>query len=70
MLLAIGGTEDKKGENKISAICAYDHVKQKWQQVGNMPFKGSFVDALLLPGREFIVVDGDSKQVFKIIAKG
>ena len=38
--------------------------------LGKCHFKGSFVDSLLLSGGEFIVVDGGSKQVLKIIVKG
>ena len=70
MLLAIGGTQDTKGEKKTSSICAYHPDVQKWQHVGKMPFKGSFLNSLLLSGGEFIVVDGDSKQVLQIIVKG
>ena len=72
MLLAIGGTEDGDVLSKkmTSAIHAFHHVDQKWQHVGDLPFKCSWVDTLLLPGGRLLVVDGDSQQVLKITVEG
>ena len=64
VLLAIGGQEkDSYGSKKTSAIYALHPVDQKWQHVGDMPFKCSFVDTLLLSGRRLLVVDGISQKV-------
>ena len=69
VLLAIGGNNDKSKDT--SAICAYDSVNQKWQlTTGEMPFKCSYVDSLLLSDGRLLVVDGISQRVLKITAKG
>ena len=70
VLLAIGGAEDSNGSKMTSAIHAFHHVDQKWQHVGDLPFKCSFVDTLLLSGGRLLVVDGDSQQVLKITVEG
>ena len=71
VLLAIGGQEDSTyGSQKPSAIHAFHHVDQKWQHVGDLPFKCSWVDTLLLSGGRLLVVDGDSQQVLKITVEG
>ena len=69
VLLAIGGQEDLKSK-KTSAIHAFHHVDQKWQHVGDFPFKCSWVDTLLLSGGRLLVVNGDSQQVLKITVEG
>eukprot|EP00731_Ephydatia_muelleri_P001399 Em0001g1399a len=66
VLLAIGGTEDKNGEKKISAIYAYHHVEQKWQHVGDMPFECCFGDTLLQSGWRLLMVDGYSQKMLQI----
>ena len=71
VLLAIGGQEDGTyGSQKTSAIHALHHVDQKWQHVGDLPFKCSWVDTLLLSEERLLVVDGDSQQVLKITVEG
>ena len=72
VLLAIGGTEDMRiGSEKTSAIHAFHHVDQKWQHVGDLPFKCSSVNTLLLSGGWLLVVDGySSQQVLKITVEG
>ena len=72
VLLAIGGSEEDSwfSSEKTSAIYAFHHVDQKWQHVGDMPFKCSYVDSLLLSGGGLLVVDGDSRQVLKITVEG
>ena len=71
VLLAIGGAESTyDSSEKTSAIHAFHHVDQKWQHVGDLPFKCSFVDTLLLSGGRLLVVDGISKQVLKITVEG
>ena len=72
VLLAIGGAEDSDvlSKKKTSAIHAFHHVDQKWQHVGDLPFKCSWVDTLLLSGGRLLVVDGDSQQVLKITVEG
>ena len=69
VLLAIGGQEDIISK-KTSAIHAFHHVDQKWQHVGDLPFKCSFVDTVLLSGGRLLVVDGDSQRVLKITVEG
>ena len=66
MLLAIGGTQDLEGEEKSSAIYAYDHEDQKWHHVGDMPFKCCFGDTLFQSGQRLLMVDGDSQKMLKI----
>ena len=72
VLLAIGGAEeDRRDSKKTSAIHAFHHVDQKWQHVGDLPFKCSLVDTLHLSGGRLLVVDGtSSKQVLKITVEG
>ena len=71
VLLAIGGAEDSYGSKKTSAIYALHPVDQKWQHVGDMPFKCSYVDTLLLSGGRLLVVDGDSSQrVLRVTVEG
>ena len=70
VLLAIGGTEDKEESKQTSAIYAFHPVDQKWQQVGDMPFKCSYVDTLLLSGGRLLVVDGYSQRVLRVTAEG
>ena len=70
VLLAIGGAEDMSDSKKTSAIHAFHHVDQKWQHVGDLPFKCSWVDTLLLSGGRLLVVDGRSQQVLKITVEG
>ena len=71
VLLAIGGQEDSIYDSqKTSAIHAFHHVDQKWQHVGDLPFKCSWVDTLLLSGGRLLLVDGDSRQVLKISVEG
>ena len=72
VLLAIGGAEDEyPGSEKTSAIHAFHHVDQKWQHVGDLPFKCSWVDTLLLSQGRLLVVDGSSsKQVLKVTVEG
>ena len=72
VLLAIGGTEEDRwnSKKKTSAINAFHHVDQKWQHVGDLPFKCSWVDTLLLSGGRLLVVDGYSQQVLKITVEG
>ena len=71
VLLVIGGSEEEEyGSKKTSAIYAFDHVDQKWQHVGDMPFQCSLVDSLLLSGGRLLVVDGSSRQVLKITVEG
>ena len=70
MLLAIGGNNDKSKDT--SAICAFHPVNQKWQLTtgGEMPFKCSYVDSLLLSDGRLLVVDGISQRVLKITVEG
>ena len=71
VLLSIGGAEIAHGSSqKTSAIHAFHHVDQKWQHVGDLPFKCSWVDTLPLSGGRLLVVDGDSQQVLKITVEG
>ena len=72
VLLAIGGQEDSDWESKnTSAIHAFHHVDQIWQHVGDLPFKCSWVNTLLLSGGRLLVVDGySSRQVLKITVEG
>ena len=70
VLLAIGGSEDEYGSKKTSAIYAFLHVDMKWQHVGDMPFKCTRVDTLLLSGGGLLVVDGHSRQVLKFTVEG
>ena len=70
VLLAIGGQESDYRSEMTSAIHAFHHVDQKWQHVGDLPFKCSQVDTLLLSGGRLLVVDGDSQQVLKITVEG
>ena len=68
VLLAIGG-KDKDGSD-TSAIYAFHPNDQKWQHVGDMPFKCTMVYTLLLSGGRLLVVDGDSRKVAEITAGG
>ena len=70
VLLAIGGAENRSGSKMTSAIHAFHHVDLKWQHVGDLPFKCSWVDTLLLSGGRLLVVDGTSQQVLKITVEG
>ena len=70
VLLAIGGQDGYDSSMKTSAIHAFHHVDQKWQHVGDLPFKCSLVDTLLLSGGKLLMVDGDSRQVLKISVEG
>ena len=71
VLLTIGGSEEElEGVKTTSAICAFNHVDQKWQHVGDMPFQCSSVDTLLLSGGGLLVVYGYSCQVLKITVEG
>ena len=56
-VLAVGGTEDRDGSKKTSEIYAFRDADQNWQHVGDMPFKCSWVDTLLLSGSGALVVD-------------
>ena len=67
VLLAIGGKH--KDGSDTSAIFAFHHSDQKWQHVGDMPFKCSMVNTLLSGGRLF-VVDGMNKHVMEITVEG
>ena len=69
-LLAIGGAEDRSDSKKTSAIHAFHHVDQKWQHVGDLPFKCSQMETLLLSGGRLLVVDGYSLQVLKVTVEG
>ena len=68
VLLAIGGQD--KDRSHTSAIYAFHPYDQKWQHVGDMPFKCSDVDTLLLSGGRLLVVDGTSRQVMEITVEG
>ena len=72
VLLAIGGEEeDRILSMKTSAIYALHPVDQKWQHVGDMPFKCCYVDTLLLSGGRLLVVDGYSSQrVLRVTVEG
>ena len=70
VLLAIGGAENMTGSKKTSAIHAVYHVDQKWQHIGDLPFKCSWVNTLHLSGGRLLVVDGDSRQLLKITVEG
>ena len=70
VLLAIGGAENMTGSKKTSAIHAFHHVDQKWQHVGDLPFKCSLINTLLLSEGRLLVVDGSSTQVLKITVEG
>ena len=71
VLLAIGGAESVgDGSKKTSAIYAFDHNDQKWQHVGDMPFKCSLADILLLSGGRLLMVNGNSKQVLRFTVEG
>ena len=71
VLLAIGGQEDRNdGSKKTSVIHAFHNVDQKWQHVGDLPLKCSYVDTLLLSGGRLLVVDGYSQQVLNITVEG
>ena len=70
VLLAIGGTKDSDESTKTSAIHAFHHVDQKWQHVGDLPFKCSLVNVLLLSEGRLLVVDRFSQQVLKITVEG
>lgn len=67
VLLAIGGTEDRGGLMKTSAIYAFH---QNWHQVGKMPIKCSLVDVIALSNEKLLIVDGDSAQVYEMILEG
>ena len=70
VLLAIGGTEDQDGLIKTTTIYAFHHNDQKWQQVGDMPFKCSLVDTIALSREKVLIVDGDSAKVYEISLEG
>ena len=70
VLLAIGGSENWEGSKKTSAIYAFHHIDLKWQRIGDMPFACSNADVLLLSDGNLLVVDGYSRQVFKITVEG
>ena len=67
VLLAIGGSD---GSKDTSAIYAFHPVDQKWQHVGDLPLKCSWVDTLLLSGGRLLVVDGYSMRVLRVTVEG
>ena len=70
VLLAIGGYDGLKMK-MTSAIHAFHHVDQKWQHVGDLPFRCSMVSTLLLSEGKLLVVDGNSSaRVLKITVEG
>ena len=72
VLLSIGGQEEDRWDSeKTTAINAFHHVDQKWQHVGDLPFKCSWMNTLLLSEGRLLVVDGSSsKQVLKVTVEG
>ena len=70
-LLAVGGAEDWDGSKKTSAIYAFRHdTDQTWMHIGDLPFKCSWVETVLLSEGGLLMVDGCSQQVLKIAVEG
>ena len=66
MLLAIGGQETLNPDsNTTSNIYMFVHEQNKWLHIGNLPLPCTYVDTVLLPSEELLVVDGYNRKVFK-----